>query len=87
VLGTARVNRPYYWYAAILHTFIYWGFLTLQIRTLNFLIEGFYHDASLQHLFGSVYDVYRPVMDLFDVLVIIGVGWPPRSEPSSDRSG
>lgn len=74
VLGTSRVNRPYYWYSAILHTFIYWGFLTLQIRTLNFLLDGVHEDISLANIFGIVYDVYRPVMDLFNVLVIIGVG-------------
>jgi Fe-S oxidoreductase len=74
VLGTARVNRPYYWYAGLLHTMIYWGFLTLQIRTLNFLLDGIHENISLAHIFGIVYDVYRPVMDLFNVLVIVGVG-------------
>src|SRR3990172_8906915 len=48
VLGTSRVNRPQYWYAGILHTFIFWGFLALQVRTLNFLLDGFHEDASLQ---------------------------------------
>ena len=74
VLGTSRVNRSYYWYAAILHSLIYWGFLTLQIRTLNFLLDGFNHRASLESIFGIVYDGYKPVMDTFNVLVIIGVG-------------
>jgi Fe-S oxidoreductase len=74
VLATARVNRPYYWYAGILHTFIFWGFLALQIRTLNFLLGGFHEDASLDSLLGIVYDLLRPVMDLFNVLVIVGVG-------------
>jgi Fe-S oxidoreductase len=74
VLGTLRVNRPYYWYAGVLHTMIFWGFLTLQVRTLNFLLDGFHEQASLQHIFGTLYDLYRPVMDLFDVLVIVGVG-------------
>jgi Fe-S oxidoreductase/nitrate reductase gamma subunit len=73
VLGTSRINRSYYWYAGMLHTFMYWGFLTLQVRTLNFLLDGFNHSWSLQHIFGTVYDFYRPVMDLFNVLVIVGV--------------
>ncbi|OGO52828.1 MAG: hypothetical protein A2148_06365 [Chloroflexi bacterium RBG_16_68_14] len=74
VLGTLRVNRPSYWYAGLLHTMIFWGFITLQVRTLNFLLDGFHEDISLQSIFGIVYTVYRPVMDLFDVLVIVGVG-------------
>lgn len=74
VLGTARVNRPYYWYAGLLHTMIFWGFITLQVRTLNFLLDGVHEDASLDSIFGIVFDGYRPVMDLFNVLVIVGVG-------------
>ncbi|MEX2159599.1 MAG: (Fe-S)-binding protein [Dehalococcoidia bacterium] len=73
VLGTLRVNRPYYWYSGVLHTFIFWGFLALQVRTLNFLLNGFNENISLAHIFGIVYDLFRPVMDLFDVLVIVGV--------------
>jgi len=74
VLGTSRVNQPRYWYAGLLHTMIFWGFLALQVRTLNFLLNGFSEEASLQSIFGVVYDGLRPVMDLFNVLVIVGVG-------------
>ncbi|MGB2696027.1 MAG: (Fe-S)-binding protein [Dehalococcoidia bacterium] len=73
VLGTARLNRPYYWYAGLLHTLIFWGFIVLQVRTLNFLLDGFNQDASLSSIFGIFYDGFRPVMDLFNVLVIFGV--------------
>lgn len=74
VLALWRLNRRGYWYAGLLHTMIFWGFITLQIRTLNFLLDGFNESASFQSIFGDVYTVYRPVMDLFDVLVIVGVG-------------
>lgn len=73
VLGTLRVNRPYYWYSGVLHTMIFWGFLALQIRTLNFILNGVNETVSLASIFGTVYDVFRPVMDLFNVLVIVGV--------------
>jgi Fe-S oxidoreductase len=73
VLGTLRLNRPYYWYAGLLHTLIFWGFLALQVRTLNFLLEGFHHEASLDANLGVLYDLFRPVMDLFNVLVVVGV--------------
>ncbi|MEX0786806.1 MAG: (Fe-S)-binding protein [Dehalococcoidia bacterium] len=74
VLGTRRLNRADYWYAGLLHTMIFWGFLVLQVRTLNFLLEGFNHDISFDALLGWVYTGFRPVMDLFNVLVIVGVG-------------
>jgi Fe-S oxidoreductase len=73
VLATNRVNRPRYWYAGVLHTFIFWGFIVLQIRTLNFILDGFSEDISLQTIFGTLYDLFRPIMDLFNVLVIVGV--------------
>ncbi len=73
VLATRRVNRPRYWYAAVLHSFIFWGFLALQIRTLNFILNGVHEDISLASIFGMLYDAWRPVMDLFNVLVIVGV--------------
>ena len=74
VLGTSRINRRRYWYAGLLHSMIYWGFLTLQIRTLNFLLDGFHEAISFQSIFGIVYTLYRPVMDMFNVIVIVGVG-------------
>jgi|FLYL01.1.fsa_nt_gi Fe-S oxidoreductase len=86
LLGNARVARPRYWYSGVLHTMIWWGFIVLQIRTLNFLLNGVDHDVSFEGLAPRAYDVLRPVMDLFNVLVIVGVGmaafqrffWRPR---------
>ena len=40
VVGNLRVARPRFWYSGILHTFILWGFIVLQVRTFNFLLEG-----------------------------------------------
>ena len=74
LLGNARVARPYYWYSGLLHTFIWWGFIVLQVRTLNFLLNGVDHDASLEKLLGPVFDFgLRPTMDAFNLLVIVGV--------------
>jgi len=74
VLGNSRVARPYYWYSGLLHTLIFWGFIVLQVRTLNFLLNGVHEDASLQNLLGDVYTWLRPSMDAFNALVIVGVG-------------
>src|SRR2546423_12036364 len=40
LLGNSRVARPTYWYSGLLHTLIWWGFIVLQVRTLNFLLNG-----------------------------------------------
>jgi len=86
LLGNARVARPRYWYSGLLHTLIFWGFIVLQVRTLNFLLNGIDEDISLQSLLGDVYTWLRPVMDAFNALVIAGVAmaawqrfvWRPR---------
>ena len=73
LLGNARVARKRYWYSGVLHWLIWWGFLVLQVRTINFLLKGFSTDISLEHLGGVYYDVIiRAPMDLFNILVIVG---------------
>jgi len=73
LLGNARVARKRYWYSGLLHTLIYWGFIVLQVRTLNFLLKGFDEDISLEHLLGTVYDItVRAPMDMFNILVLVG---------------
>src|SRR3990172_3729221 len=72
LLGNARVARKRYWYSGLLHTMIWWGFIVLQIRTLNFLLNGIDHDISFEGLVPGVYDILRPVMDGFNLLVIAG---------------
>lgn len=73
LVGNARVARRRYWYSGVLHSMIYWGFIVLQVRTLNFLLLGIDEDISLQHLGGTVYDVLvRAPMDMFNILVLVG---------------
>ena len=74
VVGNLRVARPRFWYSGILHTFILWGFIVLQVRTLNFLLEGVSERITLQKLGGWLYRPLMPVMDLFNLLVLVGVG-------------
>ena len=74
VVGNLRVARPRFWYSGILHTFILWGFIVLQVRTFNFLLEGVSERITLQKLGGWLYRPLMPVMDLFNLLVLVGVG-------------
>ncbi len=73
MVGQSRFARPKFALSGILHPLIFWGFLVLQVRTLNFLLNGVHHNISLQANLGWVYTVWRPVMDVFDILVIVGV--------------
>jgi len=74
LLGNARVARPRYWYSGVLHSLIWWGFIVLQIRTLNFLFNGIDHDLSFEKNLGDAWDyLLRPTMDVFNLLVIAGV--------------
>ena len=75
LLGNARVARPQYWYSGLLHTLIWWGFVVLQVRTLNFLLNGVDDSITLERALGDVWGFFlRPFMDVFDILVIVGVG-------------
>ncbi len=87
LLGNSRVARPRYWYSGLLHTMIWWGFIVLQVRTLNFLLNGIDHSITFEKNLGDVWDyVLRPTMDVFNILVIAGVAmaafqrfvWRPR---------
>ena len=53
LLGNSRVARPRYWYSGVLHTLIWWGFIVLQIRTLNFLLNGIDHSLSFEEIIGE----------------------------------
>ena len=74
LLGNARVARKRYWYSGSLHTMIWLGFVVLQVRTLNFLLNGVHEDISFEHNLGVVWDyALRPTLDVFNILVIVGV--------------
>ena len=75
LLGNARVARKQYWYSGLLHTLIYWGFIVLQIRTLNFLLKGFNEDMLARASAAadaSTTSLVRAPMDLFNILVLVG---------------
>lgn len=73
MIGQSKFWRRKYWYSGILHPLIFWGFLVLLIRSLNLLLSGIADPLSLEHLPFHVFDGYKPVMDLFNVLVIVGI--------------
>ena len=71
VMGQRRLLTQTY--GGLLHALIFWGFVTLGLRSINFLLDGVAHDASLQALFGDLFSAYGAVMDSFNILVLVGV--------------
>ncbi|MEZ4461984.1 MAG: (Fe-S)-binding protein [bacterium] len=71
VLGQRRViAEP----AGVLHLFIFWGFLVLQLETIEYLIRGPFPDFRLSAVLGhSVYDFTLLLQDVFGLLVLTAI--------------
>ncbi len=69
VLGQRRVvMEP----AGIMHFFIFWGFLVLQLETIEYLIRGFYWKFHLSIIFGDfIYNSMLLVQDIMGLVVMI----------------
>ena len=58
------------------------------MRTLNFLLNGFHHDISLEKNLGDFWDsLLRPTMDMFNILVLIGVAMAALQRSSGGLPG
>ena len=73
VLTQVRVARPRYWYSGVVHLAIFWGFMTFQLNTINFFMEGISEDLSFMSWASAPWLAYFPVMQIFEILTIIGV--------------
>jgi Fe-S oxidoreductase len=68
VMGQARVVREF---AGMLHFFVFWGFLILQIETLEYFVRGFYEDFRLGMLIGApAYHGLLLLQDVFGAVVL-----------------
>ena len=71
VFGQARTIREF---GGMLHFFIFWGFVVLQLETVEFFIRGFAPSFSFSSIFGrSAYNGIMFVQDVFTVLVLVAV--------------
>jgi len=73
VLTQARVARPRFAYSGFLHLAIFWGFMTFQLNTINFFLEGINKDLGIMSWASAPWLAYFPVMQIFEILTIIGV--------------
>ncbi|MEC9397057.1 MAG: hypothetical protein VX475_05550, partial [Myxococcota bacterium] len=71
VLGQKRViAEP----AGILHLFIFWGFLALQVETIEYLIRGAFWNFHFSAIVGvPVYNALLFVQDLVAAIIIVAL--------------
>lgn len=71
VIGQKRViAEP----AGILHLFIFWGFLVLQLETIEYLIRGIYFKFHFSMLFGvGVYNVMLFFQDIMAGIIVVAM--------------
>ena len=68
VLGQSRVIREF---GGFLHFFIFWGFLVLQVETIEYFIRGVIDDFRFSMIIGDVaYNGILFVQDVFGLLVV-----------------
>lgn len=68
VVGQRRViNEP----AGVLHLFIFWGFVILQLETLEYMVRGFFYNFHTSMLIGdTLYNLLLFFQDMAGVLVL-----------------
>ncbi len=71
VFGQQRLLRDPY--AGFYHVLIFYGFCVLSLRSLGLILEGLFNWHMTEAL-GSFGLVYQGTKDLFEVLVLVGIG-------------
>lgn len=68
VVGQRRViNEP----TGVLHLFIFWGFVILQLETLEYMVRGFFYNFHMSLLVGdTLYNFLLFLQDMAGVLVL-----------------
>lgn len=64
------INRPI---PAILHLFVYIGFIIINIEMLEIIIDGLFGTHRFLSFLGGVYDVLIGIFEVLALLVIVGV--------------
>jgi Fe-S oxidoreductase len=62
------------WYAGLFHLLIFWGFCVLAVRSVGLIAEGLFPSFHLTETLGVWGLGYQLTKDVFEVLVILGIG-------------
>ena len=61
-------------YAGLYHILIFWGFCVLGLRSIGLVVEGLFPGFLLVESLGSFGLGYQATKDVFEVLVLVGLG-------------
>ena len=61
-------------YAGVYHLLIFWGFCALALRSVGLVLEGLFPAFHMTEAMGTFGLVYQTTKDIFEVLVIVGIG-------------
>lgn len=61
-------------YAGFYHILIFWGFCVLSLRSLGLIAEGLFPAFHLTETLGAFGYGYQTTKDVFEVLVLVGIG-------------
>ncbi|MBF0235281.1 MAG: (Fe-S)-binding protein [Desulfamplus sp.] len=73
VLGQANVRRKAL--PGISHTLIFFGFLAIQVHSLELMIRGVFPSFDLLHFMPWIYSKYLFLADIFAFLVLVGFAY------------
>ncbi len=73
VLGQSNVRRKTL--PGISHTLIFFGFLAIQIHSLELMIKGVFPSFDLLHLMPWIYSKYLFAADIFAFFVLVGFAY------------
>tara|TARA_B100001094_G_C18189886_1_gene806390 strand:- start:1030 stop:3006 length:1977 start_codon:yes stop_codon:yes gene_type:complete len=63
--------------AGIMHAFIFWGFVTVSIGTLETIVHGMFRSFNFSLILGNgiIYKIFLGSQDLGNFLVVVGIVW------------
>ena len=67
----AQYRQPRYMLAGVLHMIIFFGFLTLSIRSMSLVVIGIYTDFALPGFSGAGGDIYNVLKDIAATAVFV----------------
>jgi len=70
IYGMFQKRQPRYLWIGILHIMIFWGFITLALRSITLYGLGFKADFVLPFMGGSLGEAYNFLKDVFEIIVL-----------------
>lgn len=73
ILGQSNVRRKTI--PGLAHTLIFYGFIAVQLHSLEMMIQGVFPGFGIEHIHAVFYGVYLFIADILAFFVLIGLGF------------